>query len=130
MVEGGAVTLAEPVLSVQLGLPFTHVIEPLPPTIQGLGSGQGIKLRPISFTYRLWQTRALYLDSGRGLVFVPFRRFGETILDIPPQPFSGDVTVRALGWRRGGIEPLWRIEQDTPLPFTLLSVSAELTVTA
>jgi hypothetical protein len=128
VVEGGSVVLPEPATSVQIGLPFTHIIEPLPPVFPGIGGGQGTKLRPISFTFRLWHTAALYLDTGRGLAIVPFRRFGETRLDSPPQPFSGDVTVRALGWRRGGIEPLWRIEQNTPLPFTLLAVTGDLTV--
>ena len=122
-------TLALPAHSVQIGLPFTHVIEPLPPSIGGAGGGQGGKIRPISITLRVWQTGALYLDWGRGLVHVPFKRFGESILDSPQIPYSGDVTIRTLGWRDTGIQPLWRIEQDVPLPFTLLSVSSELSVT-
>ncbi|QLH40560.1 MAG: hypothetical protein HWD60_18730 [Defluviicoccus sp.] len=130
VVEGGSITLAEPASSVQMGLPFTHIVEPLPPSDPGTGRWSGVRLRPIVFTFRLWQTSALYLDTGRGLVFVPFRRFGDNLLDIPPQPFSGDVTVHALGWREGGITPLWRIEQDTPLPFTLLAVGTELSVSA
>jgi hypothetical protein len=97
--------------------------------MQAIAGGQGGKLRPISITLRVWETSALYLDTGRGLVQVPFKRFGDSILDTPPRPFSGDVTVRTLGWRDTGIAPLWRIEQDVPLPFTLLSVSTELSVT-
>ncbi len=95
----------------------------------GPAGGQGGRIRPISITLRVWQTGALYLDTGRGLVHIPFKRFGESILDAPQHPFSGDVTVRTLGWRDTGIEPLWRIEQDVPLPFTLLSVSSELSAT-
>ncbi len=129
VVEGGSVTLALPAHSVQIGLPFTHVIEPLPPSVGGAAGGQGGKIRPISITLRVWQTGALYLDWGRGLVHVPFKRFGESILDSPQIPYSGDVTIRTLGWRDTGIQPLWRIEQDVPLPFTLLSVSSELSVT-
>jgi hypothetical protein len=129
VVEGGSITLDQPAQSVQMGLPFTHVIEPLPPSTQAIAGGQGGKLRPISITLRVWETSALYLDTGRGLVQVPFKRFGDSILDTPPRPFSGDVTVRTLGWRDTGIAPLWRIEQDVPLPFTLLSVSTELSVT-
>jgi hypothetical protein len=129
VVEGGTITLAVPAHSVQLGLPFTHLVEPLPPSIGGAAGGQGGRIRPISITLRVWETGALYLDSGRGLVQVPFKRFGGSILDSPQQPFSGDVTIRTLGWRDTGIQPLWRIEQDVPLPFTLLSVSTELSVT-
>jgi hypothetical protein len=129
VVEGGSILLDYEASSVQLGLPFTHVIEPLPPAIQGANDGQGGKLRPISLTFRVWDTSAFYLDSGRGLLHVPFRRFGEALLDSAPKPFSGDVTVRTLGWRDGGIVPLWRIDQDTPLPFSLLSVATELSIT-
>ena len=126
VVENGGIKLDHPASAVQLGLAFTHIVEPLPPSGQTLAAGQAGRLRPISLTLRVWETRALQLDTGRGLVHVPFARFGGSILDAPPQPYSGDVTVRTLGWRDAGIEPLWRIEQDTPLAFTLLSASTEI----
>ena len=59
---------------------------------------------------------------------VPFRVFGGTALDAPPAAFTGDKTVRALGWRRDATRSLWRIDQVTPLPFTLLSVVTEVSV--
>ncbi|MFO1145638.1 MAG: hypothetical protein U1E33_03345 [Rhodospirillales bacterium] len=127
-VEGGAITLDHAANSVELGLPFTHIVEPLPPSLQNLAGSQGSRLRPVSLTLRVWETKALHLDSGRGLVFVPFARVGESTFDAPPQAYSGDVMVRALGWREVGIEPLWRIEQDAPLAFTLLSASTEISV--
>ena len=46
----------------------------------------------------------------------------------PPPPFTGDVARRAVGWRRDGLAPPWRIEQDLPLPLTLLSVTTILKV--
>ncbi|HBC08191.1 MAG TPA: hypothetical protein DC046_11515 [Rhodospirillaceae bacterium] len=82
----------------------------------------------VAATYRLKDTSALRLDTGRGFVDVPFREFGNDLLDAPPVAFSGDRTVRAFGWRRDGTQSLWRIEQDTPLPFTLLSVTEEVNV--
>ncbi|MBK8174232.1 MAG: hypothetical protein IPK66_02765 [Rhodospirillales bacterium] len=128
IVESGAVTLPEPAKAVQIGLAFTHIVEPLPPATQTIANGQWSRLRPVSLTFRVWETSALYLDTGQGAVHVPFRRFGANILDTPPPPFSGDVSIRTLGWREGGLQPLWRIEQNTPLPFSLLSVSTELGV--
>lgn len=119
-VTAGKITLAVPASSVQAGLPFVHAIEPLPPP------GGGKPVRPVAVTLRLKDTAALRLDVGRGLSDVPFRRFGEGLLDGPAPVFTGDRTVRAAGWRRGGTEPLWRIEQATPLPFTLLSVATEV----
>jgi len=124
-VTDGAVTLDAPARAVQAGLGFAHVIEPLPPApAEAGGAGQGGRVRLIEATFRLLDTAALRLDTGRGFAEVPFRRFGPDTLDLPPPAFTGDKTVRAFGWRRGGTAPLWRIAQDTPLPFTLLSVAS------
>ena len=126
-VADGRVTLDPPAKVVQIGLGFTHVIEPLPPAPQDVGgASQGGKIRHVESTYRLYQTAALRLDTGRGFTEIPFKRFGEGTLDSPPPNFTGDRTIRAFGWTDTGTAPLWRIEQDTPLPFTLLSVSSEI----
>ena len=50
------------------------------------------------------------------------------MLDTTHRVFSGDGTIRAMGWKSDGTQPLWRIEQDLPLPFTLLSVATEISV--
>ncbi|MEQ8806812.1 MAG: hypothetical protein RIE16_13625, partial [Rhodospirillales bacterium] len=128
-VTDGRITLNVAAAEVTVGLGYTHVIEPLPPAVNGLqGSNQGGRLRMVAATYRLKDASALRLDSGRGFIDVPFREFGDDLLDAPPVAFSGDRTVRAFGWRRDGTQSLWRIEQDTPLPFTLLSVTEEVNV--
>ncbi|MBF0251240.1 MAG: hypothetical protein HQL35_11515 [Alphaproteobacteria bacterium] len=129
VVVDGEVTLSEPAQSVEIGLAFVHVIEPLPPVgAQGGSQNQGIYFRPIEFTFRLRDTAVLRLDVGNGLQDVPFKRFGSAAFDQPLQPFTGDKTVRAFGWRQSGVEPLWRIEQSTPLKFMLLAVSSEISV--
>lgn len=128
-VVSGAITLDEPATDVQIGLAYTHTVEPLPPAIlTARGSSQGGRIRPVAITLRLQDTGVLRLDTGRGFTNVPFKGFGNAVLDQPPQPFTGDKTVRALGWRKDGTVPLWRIEQDTPLPFTLLSVTTEINI--
>jgi hypothetical protein len=129
VVEGGAITLNAPANSIQSGLGYAHIVEPLPPGLQNVApGGQGSKMRPVSFTFRFQRTGSFHLDTGRGFVEIPFKRFGDSILDCPASEFSGDKTVRAFGWRGDGTKPLWRIEQDTPLPFTLLSVSTEISI--
>lgn len=125
----GAVTLPEAALSVEAGLGYAHIIEPLPATVASAKAGtQGGHVRPVSFTFRVRNTTVLRLDVGFGLQDVPFKRFGQGVLDQATAPFTGDRTVRAYGWREGGVSPLWRIEQDAPLPFTLLSVASEISI--
>jgi len=71
----------------------------------------------------------LRLDVGRGLHDIALRQLGEDpILDSAPPSVSGDIRVRALGWQPDGTRALWRIEQDVPLAFTLLSVTTEIKV--
>lgn len=127
-VQSGSVTLSEAANAVQVGLPFTHIIEPLPPSvIEGGGAGRAVRL--VEGIFRIEDTAALRLDVGRGLKDISLRAFdGELALDAPPALISKDVRVRALGWQADGTEPLWRIEQSVPLPFTLLSVTTELKV--
>jgi hypothetical protein len=129
VVENGSIMLDEPATTLQVGLPFVHIVEPLPPSAQPLGSGVGAKVRPVSITFRLLDTCALQVDAGRGLVDLSFRRFGRTkVFDSPLPSFTGDRTIRSLGWSRDGSKPLWRIEQEAPVPFTLLSVATEIAV--
>jgi len=128
MVSSGQITLDAPASTVQVGLSYAHVIEPLPPSAVS-ASGQDRKVRLIQGTFRLKNTAALRLDVGRGLTDIPLRQLGEDeILDEPLPLVSGDIRVRALGWPNDTTSPLWRIEQSTPLPFTLLSVITELKV--
>lgn len=128
LVEGGAITLDDPASTVTIGLPFTHIIEPLPPAVVGEGGG-GRAVRLVEAVFRLEETAALRLDVGRGLRDITLRQIGEDAEPGSPPPMvSEDVRVRALGWQPGGETPLWRIEQSVPLPFTLLSVTTELKV--
>lgn len=127
VVANGAITLREPAKTVQAGLAYTHEIEPLPPVVQpATGAGPGTVVRLVRAHFRVLDTKALHIDSGRGLTPIPFRRFGRHQFDAAPPPFSGDVQVRAIGWRRDAFRPLWRIAQDVPLPCTVLAVATEM----
>lgn len=127
-VQNGSVVLNEPAYKVQIGISFTHIIEPLPPNeISKVGSGR--KMRLVEALFRVHETSALHLDVGQGLKEIALRDFGDgDILDEPLPRISNDIKVRALGWQSDGTKALWRIEQDAPLPFELLSVSAEIKV--
>jgi hypothetical protein len=129
-VSGGAIVLDEPAATVQAGLPFAHEVAPLPPDLTS-GSGTGAApLRAVALTFRLLNTATLAVDFGRGPRPLPFRRLDTGTLGAPPPSFTGDIRVRALGWHRSAAEPLWRINDPTPLPMTLLSVTTETRITA
>jgi hypothetical protein len=128
-VVGGAIEIDPAAAVVQAGLPFAHLVEPMPPeTVSAAGARMG-PVRLVSITFRLIETGALSVDTGRGTRPVPFRRLDTPMLDAAPPDFTGDVTLRGLGWRRDSLAPLWRIEGDAPLPFTLLSVTTETRTT-
>jgi hypothetical protein len=128
-VTGGQVVLDRPASELVIGLPYRHLIEPLPATFGGarLG-GQDPVYRPVRVSLRLFETQSLHIDTGNGLHDVPLHTIGGGPKDRSPDPFTGDRALRALGWRRGAEQPPWRIEQDTPLPCALLSATTEVKV--
>ena len=126
IVSGGAVTLTAPATKVAIGLAFTHEIEPLPADlITPAGSATGPS-RLVAVTFRLLETPALNVDLGQGPRALALRRFNVDHFDAPPTPFTGDTTLRGIGWRRDRMAPLWRITGTAPLPLTLLSVTTEI----
>lgn len=126
-VSDGTLTLSSPAGSIEAGLPFAHLIEPLPAELGGDAIAQSGPVRLIRAVFRLQDTAALLVDVGNGPRALGFSRFGESgALDAAPAPFTGDREMRGLGWVRGVDKPLWRIDQPSPQPFTLLSVYTEL----
>lgn len=126
-VSAGAITLSEAASTLTVGLPYTHVIEPLPPSVISQ-SGDGRAVRLIEVIFRLEDTAALRVDVGNGLKDIPLRNIEDLQLDQPAQSISEDIPVRALGWRKDLSKPLWKIEQSLPLPFTLLAVQTDLKI--
>lgn len=128
-VTGGQITLAEAATDITVGLPYTHVVEPLPPTHSSArGKTQEPLYRPVRLVFRVFETSSLRVNTGNGSRDLLFFEAGTGPANPDPTPFSGDQILRALGWRRGPDLPPWRIEQSTPLPFTLLSATTEIKV--
>jgi hypothetical protein len=129
VVTSGQVVLAEPARELTVGLPYRHVIEPLPANLlPNRGGGQDAVYRPVRITLRLFETRSVRIDTGSGLKDLPLHRIGHGPKDRSPSPFTGDMAVRAMRWRRGSKLPPWRVEQETPLPCTILSATTEVKV--
>ena len=127
-VSGGQVTLDTPASELVVGLPYVHVIEPMPAAFGGRLGGHDPVYRPVRVALRLFETQSLQIDTGDGLRDLPLHTIGGGPKDRSPTPFTGDRAVRALGWRRGADQPPWRIQQDTPLPCALLSATTEVKV--
>mgnify|MGYP006421770459 CR=1 FL=1 len=128
-VTGGEIVLDDPAGEVMAGLGYTHEVAPLPPLPRNaMGTSYATRTRLIQATFRLHETADLHVDVGEGPQAVPFQQFGDGLLDQPPDAFTGDKSVRALGWRAAGVTPLWRIVGTRPRPFTLLAVTTEMKV--
>lgn len=127
-ISSNQLVLDEPARKVVVGLPYTHIIEPLPISyVTTEGGGRAVRL--VKLLFRMMQSRALTVDTGNGLRDIPLQRFShQTPLDQQPENYSGDVSVNAFGWTQDGTQSLWRIEQTTPLPCTILGATMELKV--
>ncbi len=126
--DDGDLITDEEGLEVQGGIGYTSKIVPLPPSQLNFASAHALRL--IELKLRLFETSALTLDTGGGPRNIPLQ--GSALPE--PQTYlprvTKDVSVRAYGWTNDLMTPLWTIEQDTPQPFTLLSVTASMKVSS
>jgi hypothetical protein len=120
--SSGNITLARPSFRTLVGLPFRSEIGLLTPEVgTGTGTAQGNSMRTSEVTLNFLDTIGAQVYDGEGNEqVVPFRRFGEDILDAAPEPFTGLVRIETLGWERGRSE--MTIVQSQPLPMHLRSV--------
>lgn len=124
----GNVTLARASFRTLIGLHFQTRITPLNPEVgTGTGTAQGNSMRVGEATVRLLDTVGCAIeDSEGGQQIVPFRAFGASVLDQPPEARTENVRVSMLGWERG--KSSFTIVQDQPLPLHVLAVIRKLTV--
>lgn len=124
-VAAGKVTLPYAVKAVEGGIPYVTRIRDLPLELGGDGSTiQGAAISVDEIRVRLYETEGCMINGER----VPFRQFGDNLLDQPIAPYSHDKVVQNLGW---GDEPnasQVEIVQDKPLPLTVLAIIKRVTV--
>lgn len=129
LVNNGSITLLEEAKELIVGLPYEHVIEPLPYVVDATKPYSPQSLRIISGLFRLIETQGFCINMGSGYIQVPLKRlFRDNILDAPLITYSGDIKLRALGWIREMNKPLWSIKTSEPMSFTLLSAVLEVKV--
>nr|WP_278651275.1 hypothetical protein [Burkholderia lata] len=121
-VTGGQVTLPRPAKKFEIGLHYDSTIVTLTPNLSGgLGTSQGNQQRTGRVILR-------FLNSIRCLVNdqpIPFREFGENVLDKAPQPFTGDKDITEFGW---GASSEITLTQDQPYDWYVLAVLRQFTV--
>lgn len=127
VVSGGQITINRPAMQVEVGLPYENRVKLLRPEIQGgMGSGQSSVMSTSRVLPLVRDTIGCLIDTDNG--FPPqeihTRAFGPDVLDQPPQPFSGYLSVGTLGWQQSD-SPLTLI-QNKPYPFHLLAVVREI----
>ena len=126
-VEEGEIHLLDEADEIIVGLPYEHLIEPLPYMVEAERPYSPKALRVIGARFRILDSKSFCIDIGSGYFHYPLKRIHrDKIFDSPPLTYSGDVQMRALGWIREMNKPMWSIKSDEPLAFTLLSAVAEI----
>ncbi len=126
-VENGKITLQDEAGKIIVGLPYEHIIEPLPFMVDSTRPYPPKAYRLIHGIFRIIKSKSLRLDFGNGYFDVPLKKMHkDQILDSPPDEFSGDVELRSIGWIRDVQKPMWSIKSDVPNKFMLLSVANEI----
>lgn len=121
VVIDGQITIEMPARQVYIGLPYTPRIQLLKPeAAMQNGSIQGARIGLSKVLIRLHQTTGVSINGSP----LPFRYFGQGILDTQPPLFSGDINYTETGWQNDQTI----IEQPQPLPFCVLAVVRDITI--
>jgi hypothetical protein len=121
-VTSGVVTLPRVAASVVVGLRYTPTVQLLPPEF-GTGMGAALGKRVHN-----GKTSVLFRDTigcsvnGQAL---PFRSFGDDVLDEPVNPYTGWIDVSDMGWERESGEIT--LTQPQAYPWNVLAVVRRMT---
>ena len=128
-VENGSLTLLTAANSVEVGLPFTHEVAPLPPIVGASnGAAPVTNARFIRGVFRVVDTQSVEIDTGSGIHQELAPNLANYTLDSTPQKYTLDLVVRGLGWHRDPQSPLWSIKGNLPVNFKLISVTSDIKI--
>jgi len=122
-VTSGSLTLPRTAKAVEIGLHYDSTVIDLPvETNTQAGSAYGSAVSVHAIKVRLYQTQGCTINGET----VPFRKFGEDVLDSTVQLFTGDKSITNItGWDDGGVVI---IQQKQPLPCTILAIVKKVSV--
>lgn len=120
VVSGGTVVLDTPASVVHIGLPFASVLETMPLTnCSQERVSETVKKRITGVLVRLYKSVGFAIGTAQRAEQQSFRRTSDAT-DQPPALFSGDRKIAFSGaWSDSTAV---RIEQNQPLPLTILGV--------
>ena len=120
-VVGGTVTLnGPPATQIEIGLPYTSLLETMRPEVPLQGTSQGRRRHWADISVRLHDSLGCRVNGEE----IPFRSSGDN-MDEPPALFTGDQRIKNLGRDFDGTII---VEQRQPLPLTVVAVFGTLGV--
>lgn len=115
VVTSGQITIPDAALAIEVGLHYKSTVIDLPPEVPtNIGTAQGQEITVHSCKVRLFETIGVQINGQ----VVPFRKFGQDNWNESVDLFTGDKEITVLGGQGGVVT----IEQDQPLPFTVLGI--------
>ena len=129
VVQSSTLLLPTPAQTIEIGLGYTHIVSPLPPSV---GANNAIApvsaYRLVKACFRVIDTNTLEIDTGTGVQQEMPYALNRYTLNSPVQKQTADIVIRALGWKRNPTIPPWRIIGDLPKPFKIISVTQDLKI--
>lgn len=126
VVTGGAITLQRSASVVQIGLPYTSLLQTMRPEggVQA-GTSQGKNKRLTAVTFRFSNTLGAKAGPTEDRMdIIPFRK-GSDPMDSAPPIFTGD---KRIPWPNGyDTDGYIMLKQDQGLPVTVVAIIPELT---
>ncbi|MEM1396240.1 MAG: hypothetical protein AAGH38_02185 [Pseudomonadota bacterium] len=124
IVSQGTVFLDQPASVVHVGLPYRSTLETM--QLEGgssIGTAQGKTKRITSAIVRLYRSLGCLIGAPDETDRLPFRTASDP-MGQPPALFSGDREILfPPGWSR---EAVIAVEQDQPLPLTVLAIISDM----
>lgn len=126
-VKNGKITLDYPAYKIQVGLPFTHKIIPLP-YYQLTSNQRAVKsVRMTRGIFKVLNTASMEIDVGMGFIPAIPLTFNKDKFSAKIQTYTKDIVLQGIGWVHDALEqPLWTIQSSIPAPFALIGVTTEM----
>jgi hypothetical protein len=119
--SSGSFTSSEEVSDIEVGLFFAYEIQPMPVDAAVNNDTYSGEYRRIVYVNVLVQdTREFIVEYGNKTFRPVFRRFGDEVLDQPPQTFSGWKKIYISGLISR--DPAPTFTQDVPVDFQMLAI--------